>query len=78
MNQSVPPELPGTKPPTKEHTWWDSWLQLHMQQRMASSSINGRRGPLSYEGSMSQSGGMPGPGSGSGWVGEQGEGRGDR
>jgi hypothetical protein len=20
---------------TKEHTWWDSWLQLHMQQRMA-------------------------------------------
>jgi hypothetical protein len=21
MNQPVPPELPGTKPPTKEHTW---------------------------------------------------------
>jgi hypothetical protein len=20
---SVPPELPGTKPPAKEHTWWD-------------------------------------------------------
>ncbi|KRY94697.1 hypothetical protein T4B_1720 [Trichinella pseudospiralis] len=30
MNQPVPPELPGTKPPTKEYTWWDSWLQLHM------------------------------------------------
>jgi hypothetical protein len=25
-----PPELPGTKPPTKEHTWRDPWLQLHM------------------------------------------------
>jgi hypothetical protein len=21
MNQPVPPELPGNKPPTKEHTW---------------------------------------------------------
>uniref|UniRef100_A0A0V1KH67 Uncharacterized protein n=1 Tax=Trichinella nativa TaxID=6335 RepID=A0A0V1KH67_9BILA len=30
MNQPVPPELPGTKPPTKEYTWRDSWLQLHM------------------------------------------------
>jgi hypothetical protein len=26
----VTPELPGTKPPTKEYTWWDLWLQLHM------------------------------------------------
>jgi hypothetical protein len=26
----VPPELPGTKPPTKEYTWRDSRLQLHM------------------------------------------------
>jgi hypothetical protein len=24
-----PPELPGTKPPIKEYTWRDSWLQLH-------------------------------------------------
>ena len=24
------PELPGTKPTTKEYTWWDSWLQLHI------------------------------------------------
>ena len=40
--------------------------------------INGRRGPWSYEGSMTQYRGMPGPGSGSGWVGEQGEGEGDK
>jgi hypothetical protein len=20
------PELPETKPPTKEYSWWDSWL----------------------------------------------------
>jgi hypothetical protein len=24
------PELPGTKLPTKEYTWRDLWLQLHM------------------------------------------------
>jgi hypothetical protein len=23
-------ELQGTKPPTKEYTWSDPWLQLHM------------------------------------------------
>jgi hypothetical protein len=23
-------ELPGTKPPTKEYTWRDSWVQPHM------------------------------------------------
>jgi hypothetical protein len=40
--------------------------------------INGRKGPWSCEGSMPQCRGMPGPGSGSGWVGEQGEGEGDR
>ena len=34
--------------------------------------------PLAYEGSMPQCWGMPGPGRGSGWVGEQGEGRWDR
>ena len=54
MNLPVYPELPGTKPLTKEHTWWDSWLQLHMQQRMAYLVISRRRGPLSYEGSMLQ------------------------
>ena len=31
--------------------------------------------PWSYEDHMPQYRGMPGPGSGSGWVGEQGEGR---
>ena len=40
--------------------------------------INGRRGPWSYEGSMPQYRGMPGPGSRSGWVGKQGSGEGNR
>ena len=35
--------------------------------------INGRRAPWSCEGSMPQYRGMPRSGSGSGWVGEQGE-----
>jgi hypothetical protein len=33
INQPDPyhhPELPGTKPSTKEYTWRDPWLQLHM------------------------------------------------
>ena len=30
INQPDLPELPGTKPPTKEYTWRDPWLQLHM------------------------------------------------
>ena len=34
-----------------------------MQQRMAQSDINQRKGPLSSEGSLPQCGGMPGPGS---------------
>jgi hypothetical protein len=25
------PEIPGTKPPTKEYsTWWNSWFQQHI------------------------------------------------
>jgi hypothetical protein len=28
--QLDPPELPGTKPPTKEYTWSNTFLQLHM------------------------------------------------
>jgi hypothetical protein len=24
--KQTPPELPGTKPPTKEYTWRDPWL----------------------------------------------------
>jgi hypothetical protein len=30
MNQPVPPELPETKPLTKEYTWRDSRLQPQM------------------------------------------------
>jgi hypothetical protein len=35
INQSAPPpppELPGTKPPTRECTWRDPWLQLHISE----------------------------------------------
>ena len=40
--------------------------------------VNGRRNPWSCEDSMPQCREMPGQGSGSGWVGEQGEGRWNR
>jgi|UPI0000F4F447 hypothetical protein len=30
MNYPVSSELPGTKSPTKENTWWDSELYLNM------------------------------------------------
>jgi hypothetical protein len=30
INQPDLPDLPGTKPPTKEYTWRVPWLQLHM------------------------------------------------
>jgi hypothetical protein len=36
-----------------------------------------RQGPWSCDGSIPQYRGMSGPGCGSGWVGEQGEGRGE-
>ena len=39
INQLDPPELPGTKLPTKEYTWRDQWLQLHMQQREGKSLV---------------------------------------
>ena len=39
--------LPGTKATTNEYTCRNSWLQLHMKQRMALSYINERRGPWS-------------------------------
>jgi hypothetical protein len=45
INQLKPPELPGTKPQTKENTWRNPWLWLHMYQRMALLDISGRRGP---------------------------------
>jgi hypothetical protein len=49
-----------------------------MQQSMAYWVINGRTGPLSCECAMLQCRGMPGPGSKSGWVGEQGDGEADK
>jgi hypothetical protein len=30
ISTNLTPELPGTKPPTKEYTWRNPWLQLHM------------------------------------------------
>jgi hypothetical protein len=30
INQPDLPELPGTKPPTKDYTWRNPWLQPHM------------------------------------------------
>jgi hypothetical protein len=33
INQPEPPEVPGTKPPTKECTWQDPWLQPHICSR---------------------------------------------
>ena len=48
------PELPGTKPPNKEYIWRDSWLQLHMYQRITLSAINGKGGSWSCEGSMTE------------------------
>jgi hypothetical protein len=53
----TPPELPGTKPPTKEYAWSDPWLPLHMLQRI---DINERRGPWSCECLMFQCRGMQG------------------
>ena len=41
---------------------------------MALSVINSRRGPSSCEGMILKCRGMPGQGSGSAWVGKQGEG----
>jgi hypothetical protein len=29
-NWTLPSEIPGTKPPTKEYMWRDPWFQLHM------------------------------------------------
>ena len=47
------PEIPGTKPPSKEYTWSDPWLQLHLLQRMALLGISGQRGSWSCEDLMS-------------------------
>jgi len=65
INQPAPPELPQTKPPTKEYTWRDPWLQLHMWQRLA---LSGTGGPWSCEGLMPQRRGMLRRWGRSGWV----------
>jgi hypothetical protein len=62
-------ELLVSKPPTKEYTWRDPWLQLPKWQMMALSGISGRRGPWSCEGSVPQCREMPGQGGRSEWVG---------
>jgi hypothetical protein len=46
MNQPVPPEFPGTKPPTKDYTWSDPWLQMHILQIMALSMGGEALGPV--------------------------------
>jgi hypothetical protein len=65
----TPMELPGTGPPTKEYTWRNPWLQLHMWQRMALLDISGRRSLWAWGCSMSQCKGMPGQEDRNGWVG---------
>jgi hypothetical protein len=54
INQPYSPELPETKLPTKDYTWRDSWLQVHMQQKIDFFGINGRRGPWFCGDSMPQ------------------------
>ena len=39
------PEPPGTKPPTKDYTWKDLCLLLHMKQKSVLFGINGREDP---------------------------------
>jgi hypothetical protein len=72
MNQSVSPELPGTKPPTKEHNKGLMAPVSYVAEDVLK-DINVRRSPWSCEGLMPQCREIPGQGSRSGWVGEQGE-----
>jgi hypothetical protein len=44
------PQIPRTKPPTKEYSWNNPWLQFHMEQRTALSIINWRKDPWFCEG----------------------------
>jgi hypothetical protein len=64
MNHPVPPELPGTKPPTICSREWPC------------GTSNERRGPWSCEGLVSQCKGMPGQGSGVGGLVSRGRGNG--
>ena len=76
MNQPVPSELPGTKPPTKEYTRRDPWLQPHMYQRMALWDINGRRGLDPEKAPCPTVRAMPGQGMGVGELVSRGRGNG--
>jgi hypothetical protein len=62
MNQPVPPELPGVKPPTKEFTW---------ERPMAPATYQWEERPLVLQRFYAQCRGIPSQGSGSGWFGEQ-------
>jgi hypothetical protein len=78
MNQAVPPpqELSGTKPPTKEYTWRDPWLQLHMEQRIVLFRHQWEERSLVLRRLYAQCRGMPGQESRSMWVDDQGAGMG--
>jgi hypothetical protein len=71
--------LPGTRPPTTECTGRDPWLQIHREQRMALSQINGRGGPWPCRrGWMSQCRGMLEEWGRRWWMGRRGWRRGRR
>jgi hypothetical protein len=67
MNQPVPSELPGTKPSTEEYT---------LEGTMAPATYVAKDDPIGHqkeEKPLVQCRGMPGPGSESEWVSDQGE-----
>jgi hypothetical protein len=68
INHPDPPELPRTKPATKQYTWRDPWVQLHIYQRMALSYINGRGVSLYCESQMPHCRGIIVWWDGSEWV----------
>ena len=71
MHHSVLPELPGTKPSTKEYTQSYPWLLTHQQQRMVLLDTNGRRGFWLWKDFMPSCIRIPGQGSRGGLIGEE-------
>jgi hypothetical protein len=69
MNQPVPPELPGTKTTNMEGS-------MAPAAYVAEDGLVGhqREGSCEYSMPQCRGRGMPGPGTQSGWVGEQAEG----
>jgi len=51
LNLPDTPELPGTRPPSKEYTWRDPWLQLHMEGETLSPVKTRRQSIGEYQGS---------------------------